>query len=328
MKHLIAGDIGGTKCNLGWYVWDGTLRQVRQATYPSRAYANFDDLLDEFVRDGDGGAASALALGVAGPVREGVCRTTNLPWQLSAYALAERHGIPRVRLLNDLEATALGMLQLPPGDWVTLNPDAIERPGTIAVIAAGTGLGEAILAWDGRRHLALATEGGHCDFAPRSDRDDALLRWLRLRFPHHVSVERILAGPGIALIYQYLCESHGVPAANCVTSGDGADLSARISHCALHEADPVCNETLRWFIQLYGAEAGNLALKSLAVGGVYVGGGIAPKLRRLFDEGGFMEAFVAKGRFAGLLREIDVRLCLNPDTALLGAAYAAVELLD
>ncbi|MGF1547873.1 MAG: glucokinase [Thiotrichales bacterium] len=324
-KHLIAGDIGGTKCNLGAYVWDDRLVSVKQASYPSREFAHFDDLLADFV--GEGLRIDALALGVAGPVRAGRCQTTNLPWHLAEPELAARHGVQSVRLLNDLEATALGMRHLSRQDWIRLNPAAIERSGTIAVIAAGTGLGEAILAWDGRRHRALATEGGHADFAPRSERDIELLRWLRHRFPHHVSVERVLGGPGIALIYQHICESRGVFPDACMAQLEPSDLSARISHCALNEGDPVCLDALRWFVELYGAEAGNLALRTLALGGVYIGGGIAPKLRTLIDEGGFMEAFFAKGRFAELLRQIDVRLCLNPETALLGAAFAAVELL-
>ncbi len=250
--------------------------------------------------------------------------TTNLPWDISAANLRELLGIDQVYLLNDLEATAYGMLHLEDSAFVDLNPDAKSVRGNCAVIAAGTGLGEAILYFDGKNYHPIASEGGHCDFAPLTPQQDSLLLWLRQRFPEHVSLERILSGPGISTLYDYLRESGFAAESDLLKNiPENEDKSALISKAAFEENDPLSVETLRLFSEIYGAEAGNLALKCLSVGGVYLGGGIAPKILPFLQTDTFYSAFISKGRFASMLRRIPLKVSLNPETALLGAAHFA-----
>ncbi|MGZ5007407.1 MAG: glucokinase, partial [Methylobacter sp.] len=222
--------------------------------------------------------------------------------------------------LNDLEAMALGMLYLPEQDLIELNPNAESQSGNIAVIAAGTGLGEAILYWDGNKHYPIATEGGHSDFAAQNVQQDQLLAFLRKSYPDHVSCERILSGIGFSHIYDFLREQgFAPPCADVPDSDSGVDRNAVISGLGVAGKDPLCVETVRLFVELYGAETGNLALKSLATGGVFIGGGIGPKILPALKDGNFINAFKAKGRFLPLLDKVSVKLSLNPRTPLIGA---------
>jgi len=326
---ILAGDIGGTKTNLALFeVVEGTLLMRENHQFASGKYATFAEVVAEFLTLTQEVVVEALCLGIAGPIINGNCRTTNLPWEINSAELQSFFKTKNVYLLNDLEATAYGMLYLGESDFMELNPTAKEVDGNRAVIAAGTGLGEAMLFYDGASYNPIGSEGGHTDFAPLTEQQDELLVWLRKRYPEHVSLERILSGPGIYTLYEFLkMKEFAAEPAMMLNAEQGADKSAIISECALKQNDPLCLETLRLFVEIYGAEAGNLALKSLSVGGVYIGGGIAPKILPFMLDGNFMKAFVKKGRFENLLREMKVKLSLNQETALLGAAYFAKDKL-
>ena len=325
---ILAGDIGGTKTLLALFDdAGGALQLLRDATFASQEAASLEAILTRFL-DAAGAPPRAACFGVPGVVIDGRCETTNLPWHLDERALAAHTGAPRVKLLNDLEAAAYGMLHLEPHELAALNEGQTpRRHGNIAVIAAGTGLGEAILIWDGTRYIPVASEGGHADFAPRTDQELELQRYLRGKFGGHVSYERVLTGPGIHNIYTFLRDTGYAPEspwlAERLASGDP---SATIAETGLTRRDPLCIATLDLFTSAYGAEAGNMALRCLAIGGVFIGGGIAPKLLPALRNGGFMQAFTAKGRFADLLQGIPVHVALNPRAPLLGAAHYATHL--
>ncbi|MGC8853771.1 MAG: glucokinase [Halothiobacillaceae bacterium] len=324
---FLAGDIGGTKTVLALYTQrGGELVIAREASVPSRDHAAFEDILEAFLGL-DPPRLEGAAFGVAGPVVDGRCQTTNLPWVLEEAALGARLGCP-VRLLNDLEAAALGMLQLPPEQRVPLSTSRRARDGMTAVIAAGTGLGQALLFWDGLRYHVQPTEGGHCDFAPNSAEEDALLVWLRGKFGGHVSVERVLSGPGLLNIWTFLRDTRRVPLEEASAQAIAAspDPSAAIARLALEGRDGACLHALTLFCRIYGAEAGNLALKCLSSAGVLVGGGIAPKILPLLKQGAFMEGFLDKGRFRNLLAAMPVEVVLEPRAPLIGAAHAARSL--
>lgn len=319
---ILAGDIGGTKTVLGLFEEaGGTLQAAREETFPSRSHGALEEILDRFLGSGSRPAIRAACFGVAGPVVDGRSRTTNLPWELDEVALARRVGAPRAKLLNDLEAAAYGMLFLAPGDLRTLHPGAGQRRGNIAVIAAGTGLGEAMLHWDGDRYHPIASEGGHADFAPRTDLEVELLGYLRREFGH-VSYERLLSGPGLFNIYRFLRDSgYAEEPAWLREELASGDPSATITRLALADRHLLCTGSLDLFAAIYGAEAGNLALRCLAVGGVYVGGGIAPKILPKLQNGTFVRAFTEKGRLADLMRTIAVKVALNSGAPLIGAAH-------
>jgi glucokinase len=326
---ILAGDIGGTKTVLAIFEPEGdTLRLVRDATYSSRAHATFDRILSEFLKPDSKPSFQAGCFGVAGAVIEGRCHTTNLPWNLDERDLASVIGAPKAKLLNDLEAAAYGMLYLKPDELCSLNPDAgPRRKGNVAVIAAGTGLGEAILYWDGKRHHPLASEGGHCDFAPRTEQEIDLLRYLQKKWGGHVSYERILSGPGFSNVYAFLRDSGFAPESPEVARQmQASDPNAVIGQHGLAGTDKLCVETLRLVVTIYGAEAGNLALKCVAVGGVFIGGGISPKVLPAFQTGAFMKGFTEKGRFGELLKTMPVNVALNQRAPLLGAAHYAAEM--
>jgi glucokinase len=226
----------------------------------------------------------------------------------------------KVKLLNDLEAMALGMLYLPEHELVELNPQAEKKSGNIAVIASGTGLGEAILFWDGNKYHPLASEGGHSDFAAQNAQQDLLLAYLRKNYSEHVSYERILSGDGFGRLYDFLCEQgFAPPCCDVPELNTSIARNAIISQLGIAKRDKLCAEVVRLFVQIYGAETGNLALKSLATGGVFIGGGIGPKILPALQDGQFINAFKAKGRFFPLLDKISVKLSLNPRTPLIGA---------
>lgn len=329
MFHLLVGDIGATKTLLG--IFRGTaddLVEVHSARFASQEYVSLDSLLAEFLAPYPDLGFEAACFAVPGPVIDGVCTTTNLPWRLREAALTRPARTPLARLLNDVQAAAWGMLRLPHSDLAVINAgDGSPRRGNAVLVAAGTGLGEAILYWDGERYHAIATEGGHADFAPHGDIEIELLRFLRAKYGGHVSFERALSGPGLVNIYDFLGEARGTSAppwlAQELRQGDAA---AAIAEAALAGRDPTCVEALDLFAHIYGVEAGNLALKCLALGGVYLGGGIAPKILPALRRGSFMQGFTDKGRFAALLSRIRVMVALESRAALIGSAHVAVEL--
>src|SRR5574337_881318 len=329
---ILAGDIGGTKTVIGLFEEAGSrLHAIREDTFPSRNYSTLEEILNRFLGHGSRPPLRVVCFGVAGPVIEGKSKATNLPWELDEGRLAEALRVPQVKLLNDLEAAAYGMLHLEPTDLCVLQP-GLTRKGNIAVIAAGTGLGEAILYWEGKCYHPIATEGGHTDFGPRSDLEVELLRYLQQECDH-VSYERVLSGPGLFNIYRFLREHNDAREPEWLRKRLAEDdAGAVISEIGLAGDDPLCTKALDLFVSVYGAEAGNLALKAFAIGGVYIGGGIAPKILveargRMPLRTAFTRAFTDKGRFADLLRSIEVKVALNPHAALIGAAHYGLTLL-
>ncbi len=320
---VLAGDIGGTNSRLAVCdVSSSHVSVVAEQVYPSASFASFNAVVRTFLA-GHGSDVHAACFGLPGPVRGRRVTLTNLPWRIDADAIERELGLDAVSLINDLEANAYGLAVLAPTAVRVLKPGTAIPNGNAALIAAGTGLGEAGLAWDGMRRRPFATEGGHSDFAPADELEDELLRFLRGKFPDHVSWERVVSGPGLAVIHEFLVTRTGAtmpPWTECPT----AELPGRIATLAKDGADPLAAEALQRFLALYGAEAGNLALKHLAIGGVYVGGGIAPKLADAFPGSAFIDRFVAKGRMRGLLEDIPVYLVLDDRAGLWGSAsYAA-----
>jgi glucokinase len=324
---ILAGDIGGTKTVLALFEpAPAGLQEVRNAVFHSGDYGSFDDIINAFL-GAETGALRGACFGVAGPVIDGRAQITNLPWVLEEAALAGLTKAPRAKLLNDLEATAYGVLFLHDDECAVLNAGAAPRHmGNIAVIAAGTGLGEAMLFSDGTHYHPIASEGGHADFAPRTDEEIALLQYLRAKLAGHVSYERVLSGPGFHNIYSFLRDTHyAAEPAWLADRLTGSDPSATIAEIGLAGSEPLCVKTLELFSGIYGAEAGNLALKCLALGGVFVAGGIAPKILPILQNGSFLRAFTDKGRFATLTKGLTVKVALNPRAALLGAAHFALR---
>jgi len=323
---ILAGDIGGTKTELALFDRQGgRLHLVREARFPSQSFPSLLAIVHQFFAGRPADALEAACFGVAGPVIDGRAITTNLPWRVDERALAREIPVPRARLLNDLEAMAWGVMSLPPTDFATIQPGT-PRMGNMALVAAGTGLGEALMIWDGARHIVVPSEGGHVDFAPRDDREVGLLAFLRKDLGR-VSVERILSGPGVFHIYRYLRSAGRLLEPDWLRRDIAAgDPSAVVGKAGIEGTDPVCVETVEIFASVYGAVAGDVALTTLAAGGVYLGGGIAPKLRAKLEDGTFVRAFRDKGRMATMLEGYPVRLCLNDRAPLLGAAHMAAGL--
>lgn len=320
--RVLSGDIGGTKTRLAIVTVQGnTVHIEHEVSYPSQQYQRFESLLEEFL--GETAAPEVAAFGIAGPVQGRVVQTTNLPWKIDADALQQQFGFRRCLLLNDLEATAFGLPALGADDLLNLQDGADGACGNLAVIAAGTGLGEAGLFWDGKRHQPFATEGGHASFAPSNTLEFALLRHLQQRFGH-VSWERVVSGMGIVSIHEFLCQyRHSeVPGWLAEEMRDG-DAAAAISNAALSGKDAICVQAMECFVRLYGAEAGNLALKIMSRGGIYIGGGIAPKILPMLQSELFLETFLGKGRMRPLLEAMPVRVILNDRAALYGPALCA-----
>ena len=304
---ILAGDIGGTNTRLALIEQDPRA-PVALEVYPSGAHSSLEEIVRAFFA-AHPATVSDAAFAIAGPVRNGHVRVTNLDWSVDAAALSAALGLDRVLLLNDLEANAWGLATLGPDDFHVLNAGRPDAIGNAAVCSAGTGLGEAGMYWDGRRYLPFACEGGHTDFAPLTAQQEALREFAAAEHDH-VSYERVCSGPGLVTIYRFLTGGSSLP-------------GPEITQLALAGDDPDAVAALDLFVEIYGAEAGNLALKLMATGGVYLGGGIPPRILRKLDDGSFMRAFVAKGRFADLLAAIPVRVILNDCTALMGAALAA-----
>lgn len=328
-QFVLAGDVGGTKTDLALYRAEpeGIVLE-REETVPSAGFRRFGDLLKKFL--GDSSGVVAAAFGLPGPVIDGRVQTVNLPWEaVDPVELAREIGCPRVRLMNDLETTALGALHLPADELLVLN-SGVERKGSRAVIAAGTGLGQAFLFWNGKYWEPSATEGGHTDFGPHGDLEDGLLRFLRAKFGEHVSYERIVSGPGLKNVFDYLDQDRKRPVAEDVRRelAGAADASAVIGGAAVAGTCVACRESLELFVRIYGAQAGNLALTVMATGGVYVGGGIVTKILPMMKTGAFVDAFTNKGRYRKLLSEIPVKVILNARASRIGAAMAARSLLE
>lgn len=321
---ILAGDIGGTSTRLaGFDVRDGLLVPLANEKFSSRDHNGLEEIVRAFLEKNPLKIEHA-AFGVAGPVRRQRVETTNLPWVIDAANLKSELVTADVFLLNDLEANTYGIFELAPNDFAVLNAGAPVDAGNIAVISAGTGLGEAGATWDGTRYVVYATEGGHTDFAPRNELEIDLLLYVQQRLGGHVSCERVLSGPGFYLIYQFLRDTkRGTEEAWLREELMGGDRSAVVARNGLEDKSELCVKTLDLFVELYGAEAGNLALKLMATRGVFVGGGIAPKLLPKMKSGLFMKGFAEKGRFEHLLRSIPVRILLNDQAALLGAARFA-----
>lgn len=310
----LCGDVGATHARLAIYDRDeGHWRQTARETLLCRHFARFDDVLDAFLAR-HAFLGEAACFGVAGPVVDGRCRVTNLDWTLDAAVLERTRGWRRVVLLNDLEAMAHGLGELGPEGVATLQ-EGTHRAGNVALIAAGSGLGQAGLFFDGERRRPFATEGGHADFAPRNDLEIELLRYFQQMLGGRVSVERVISGPGLVAIRAFLDPRHGT---DC-----GHREAAEISTAALAGTCPFCAEALDLFVQLYAAEAGNLALKLMARGGMYLGGGIAPQILAALRGPAFREHFCAKGRMRPLLEAMPIQVVLDPDVSLLGAASVA-----
>ena len=321
---ILAGDIGGTSTRLACFELDaGRLRTDKVERYASRDYAGLEEIVRLFTR-AHRVPISHAAFGIPGPVRAGEVITPNLPWVVSQAGVTSELGIDAAWLINDLEANAYGISMLEPRDFASINSGVIDARGNVAVISAGTGLGEAGAVWDGARLHPFACEGGHADFAPRDELETELLLYLRRR-TGHVSWERVVSGPGLCGIYEFLRDAgRGTEQPWVRERMRDGDAAAVISEAALAERCELCSRALDLFVSLYAAEAGNFALKLLATGGVYLGGGIAPKIVQKLKAPGFMRSFSNKGRMQELLETIPVSVILNEAAGLLGAARFAV----
>ena len=324
---ILAGDIGATKTNLGVYSTEkGPREPIVEETFLSGQYSSLEALVEMFLAQAQMEVEYAV-FGVAGPVVGGQATITNLPWVIDETQLKKKLNLRSVLLLNDLKAIAQGVPLLESDELYTLNKGEPIHGGTKAVIAPGTGLGEAFLTWDGLRYRAYASEGGHADFAPTNPLESDLLLYLRKKW-EHVSYERICSGIGMPNIYAYLRDSGHAEEPAWLTEQLAAaeDQTAFIVNAALENKSKLCNDSLNLFVSVLGAEAGNMALKVLATGGVYLGGGIPPRILTALKQKVFMQAFLNKGRLSDLLAKVPVHVILNPKIALIGAAFYGLEL--
>jgi glucokinase len=325
---VLAGDIGGTKTSLGLFI-RGKRRPVLKVmeTYASPEAPDLENILDRFLERRDVSISSAC-FGVAGPVKNGRCKATNLPWHLSERKLKNRFGWGRVLLVNDLTATAHAIPLLTKRELSLLNRATTLRKENLGLIAPGTGLGMALMIWKDGQYVPVPSEGGHADFAPNNEAEIHLWQYLHQRVGH-VSMERVLSGPGLFIIYCWLkYTGQGREPTWLTQKMNHDDPSEVISEAALVKREPLCVKALDLFVSIFGAAAGNLALTGLTRGGIYLGGGIAPRILPGLREGPFMNAFVNKGRFRGLLSQIPVRVILNDRAALLGAAVCALTTIE
>jgi glucokinase len=324
---ILAGDVGGTKVHLALYNFaNGRLQPVRDQKFPAHDFASLDDIVNKFLGSGKEKKEEILAacFGCPGPVRDGRLKLTNLPWTLDTRDLVKSLGIPHIFLINDLEANGYGIPELAPESIFLLHPGDANASGHAGLMSAGTGLGEALLIWDGKTHRPIPSEGGHGDFAARTDREIALLEYLRDTLKGRVSWERVVSGLGIKNVYSFLRDVEKINEPGWLHDRMIAeDPNAVIGQCAEDGSSSLCFETMKTFSAAYGAEAGNIALKVLATGGMYLGGGIAPKILKTLQNGAFIQAFLDKGRLSPLLESIPVRVILDDTCALLGAAAYA-----
>jgi glucokinase len=325
---LLAGDIGGTKTNLAIYSVEAGLRKpLVEATFPSALYPSLEALVRTFLSQTDLPVDRAC-FGVAGPVVAGSAAITNLPWHMSEEQLSESLKLAPVKLINDLEAIARSIPFLEAGELHTLSKGQNVTHGNIAIVAPGTGLGEAFLTWnDGSHYHTHTSEGGHCDFAPTNEQEIGLLRYLLKQYDH-VSYERVCSGTGIPNIYAYLRDSGFAEEPRWLSESlaGGADVTPVIVNAALNRSSDLCVATLKTFVAILGSEVGNIALKVMSTGGIYLGGGIPPRIMGFLDGDTFMNAFLGKGRFLRLLEDMPISVILNPGCALLGAASYGLEI--
>ncbi len=327
---IIAGDIGGTKTNVALFEPSGgdLGKAVVQQSFPSGQYSSLEAILQEFFDAHHPQSVTHACFGVAGPVAGGRVETPNLAWIVSDRNLADTLKVNRVGLINDLEATAYGVEGLQPAQLYTLNEGAGAGVGHRALIAAGTGLGMAGIFWDGHHYRPMASEGGHIDFAPRNELEIELLRYMTKQVGGHVSYERVLSGPGLFNVYSFLRDTKFADEPDWlaaeIESGDKSGKTAAVSQAALADKCPLAVKALAMFVEIYGAMAGNLALILKSSGGLYIGGGIAPKIIEKLKDGAFMRAFQDKGRMSGLVESIPVHVILDDKTALYGAARCAL----
>jgi glucokinase len=325
--EVLAGDVGGTNARLAIVRMDGTVAQVvREERYASRDYPGLGPIVREFCSGA--GKPDRAAFGIACPIVGDECRATNLPWTVNRAALARAIGIPRTAILNDFSAIGHGLALLREDDTVVLQRGDPVAHAPIAIIGAGTGLGQGYLLWNGSRYEVYASEGGHVDLAAHDEIEFGLVQALQSEYGH-ASVERLLSGPGIEWAYRYLATRGVAPVQAAVTAemerGDGA---AVVTRHALAGSDALCVRTMELFVAAFGAVAGDLALTILATGGVYVGGGIAPQIIELLQGDRFLSGFGGKGRLAAVLGRIPVRVIMNGNVGLLGAAAVAARLSD
>jgi glucokinase len=326
---ILCGDIGATKTQMGLYRYrDDTLELEHSSAFTSSAYAGLAEIIEAFLAQAPAERVEIACFGVAGPVIQDRVEATNLPWQITGHKVAQEKGLARVVLINDLVAMAWGINALGEASLATVHSGDATSEGNAALIAAGTGLGMALLLPGQGIRLPMPSEGGHMDFAPRNDEEIGLLQFLQGRFGRHVSIERVVSGTGLRNIYEYLVAANFAAEDPAIRRElQCSDPARLISEAALAGRSRLCMKALDMFVAAYGAAAGNLALVGMAVGGVYLGGGIAPQILPKLTEGLFMEAFLDKGRFRSLLERIPVRVILKTETAMLGAAYHVARIL-
>jgi glucokinase len=320
---ILAGDVGGTKVHLALYDFiNGELEYSRDEQFPAKEHSGLEEIVKKFL---GAETISAACFGVPGPVRDGRLRLTNLPWTLDSRELSANLGIQHVFLINDLEANGYGIAELTANQICTLSEGDPSQMGNRALISAGTGLGQCILTWNGRTHTPFPSEGGHVDYAPRNEDEIDLLRFLKQKYSGRISFERVVSGMGMTNIYEFLREVRGMeePAWLAEKMAAAADPNSVITEMALAAKSEICEKSLDMFVSAYGAEAGNLALKVLSVGGLYIGGGIAPRILEKLKDGTFLRAFTDKGRMSQLLINMPVRIILESRAAVLGAAAYA-----
>ena len=327
MTLLLAGDIGGTKTLLRLVDSTASAEPLFEANYPSADFDHLNDIVNRFLGEAHSSRPTAACFAIAGPVKNNQSQVTNLGWQLDAQQMEADLGINHIQLINDFAAVGYGIPAMRPQDVVVLQARPAVPQATIAVLGAGTGLGEALLIWQEDRYTVLPTEGGHTDYAPRTDLEIGLLQFLRARHGR-VSVERVVSGQGIFSIYEYLRSAELAPSSPEIEARiQCEDPSAVIAGEALANGDPLCVQTLDLFLSCYGAEAGNLALKSLPYGGLYLAGGVGAKILPKLQNGLFMKNFLDKGRMSTVLETLPISLITNPKVGLIGATFYAETLL-
>ena len=328
---ILAGDVGGTKVDLALYEFEsGRLRHVTEERFAAREFDGLEAVVRAFFKQHDHPEVTSACFGVPGPVRNGRLKLTNLPWLLDARELSRNLAIDHIFLINDLEANGYGISELTKDQVYTLSSGDPSALGNRALVSAGTGLGQAVLMWNGKMHVPIASEGGHCDFAPRNETEIALLRYLQHTVGGRVSYERVVSGLGLQNVYAFLRDDQGVhESAELKQRMEHEDPNAVIGELGEAGKDELCVRALDIFVSVYGAEAGNLALKVLATGGMFIGGGIAPKILDKMRDGTFMHAFTDKGRLSDLLVQTPVHIILESRAALMGAAaYAEARAAD
>jgi glucokinase len=322
---ILAGDVGGTKVHLALYGFEhARLVHVRDERFPAHEYSGLQEIVQRFLAESANPEITAACFGVPGPVRGGRLRLTNLPWVLDARELSAGLNITHLFLINDLEANGYGIPELTPEQILTLNQGDPAGVGNRGLVSAGTGLGEGVLVWNGKTHVPMASEGGHSDFAARNPLEMELFTWLTQKLNGRVSYERVISGPGLTNIYTFLRDEKGMEEPAWLTQRmQTEDPNAIIGEAGEAGTSELCSKALEMFAASYGAEAGNMVLTVLATGGMYIGGGIAPKMLKTMQSGVFMQAFADKGRLSELLVHTPVHIILESRAALMGAAAYA-----